>query len=225
MSKFRELIESIIKEMAYPSNFDLRYFSTIPTFKDRIQYCKDRLKLLGNGSSRIAFQVDDKKVLKIAKNSKGIAQNIKEEDWGRNQYGCFAEIYEADYDNHTWIEMELARKATAKDFVNHFGVNLMEFTNVLHYMFNQYSNRSNYWFSEEEKIKLDHFFNENIYNEQNEELYNLYHYMLDYQPDKASINDWTVKSNWGVVNRNGEEWLVIIDDGFNEEVSSKYYRR
>lgn len=223
--KFRELVESIIQEMAYPSNFDLRYFSTIPTFKARIQYCKDRLKLLGNGSSRIAFQVDDEKVLKIAKNQKGIAQNIKEEDWGRNNYGCFAIIYEADHDNHTWIEMELARKATTRDFIEHFGVNIYELQDILHYMFNQYSNRSNYWFSDEEKIKLDHFFNEHIYNEQNEELYNLYHYMLDYQPDKASINDWSVKQNWGVVNRNGNEFLVIIDDGFNEEVSSSYYRR
>lgn len=213
MTKFREIVESIIKEMAYPSNFDLRHFSTIPTFKDRVAYCKERLPLLGNGSSRITFKVDDKKVLKIAKNAKGIAQNEKEEDWGRNQYGCFAEIYEADTDKHLWIEMELARKATNQDFIKHFGVTINKLKDIIHYMYNQYSNRSNYWF------------NENIYNGQNEELYNLYHYMLDYQPDRASINDWGAKSNWGVVNRNGEEWLVIIDDGFDEEVSSKYYRR
>ena len=172
MTKFREIVESIIKEMAYPSNFDLRYFSTIPTFKDRIAYCKERLPLLGNGSSRITFKVDDKKVLKIAKNAKGIAQNEKEEDWGRNQYGCFAEIYEADTDNHTWIEMELARKATNQDFIKHFGITTSELKDILHYIYFQYSNRSNYWFNEEEKIKLDHFFNENIYNGQNEELYN-----------------------------------------------------
>ena len=49
--------------------------------------------------------------------------------------------------------------------------------------------------------------------------------MLDYQPDRVSISDWGAKSNWGVVNRNGEEWLVIIDDGFNEEVSNLYYRK
>lgn len=224
MSEFRKIVESIIQEMAYPSNFDLRYFSTIPTFKDRVAYCKERLKFLGGGSSRITFQVDDKKVLKIAKNSKGIAQNMKEEDWGRNQYGCFAEIYEADYNNHTWIEMELARKATNQDFIKHFGITINELKDILHYIYFQYNNRSNYWFNEEEKTKLDHFFNENIYNGQNEELYNLYHYMLDYQPDRASISDWGAKSNWGVVNRNGEEWLVIIDDGFDEEVSSKYYR-
>ena len=104
-------------------------------------------------------------------------------------------------------------------------VTVNELKDILHYIYFQYNNRSNYWFNEEEKIKLDHFFNENIYNGQNEELYNLYHYMLDYQPDRASISDWGAKSNWGVVNRNGEEWLVIIDDGFDEEVSSKYYRR
>lgn len=225
MTKFREIVESIIKEMAYPSNFDLRYFSTIPTFKDRVVYCKERLPLLGNGSSRITFKVDDKKVLKIAKNAKGIAQNEKEEDWGRNQYGCFAEIYEADTDKHLWIEMELARKATNQDFIKHFGVTINKLKDIIHYMYNQYSNRSNYYFDDEEKIKLDNFFNENIYNEKNEELYNLYHYMLDYQPDRASISDWSAKSNWGVVNRNGEEWLVIIDDGFDEEVSDLYYRK
>ena len=142
MTKFREIVESIIKEMAYPSNFDLRYFSTIPTFKDRIAYCKERLPLLGNGSSRITFKVDDKKVLKIAKNAKGIAQNEKEEDWGRNQYGCFAEIYEADTDNHTWIEMELARKATNQDFIKHFGITTSELKDILHYIYFQYSNRS-----------------------------------------------------------------------------------
>ena len=67
MSEFRQIVKSIIKEMAYPSNFDLRYFSTIPTFKERERYCRERLKFLGGGSSRIAFQVDNEKVLKIAK--------------------------------------------------------------------------------------------------------------------------------------------------------------
>ena len=224
MSEWKKIVESIMKEMAYPSSFDLQYFSTIPTFKDRIQYCKDRLKLIGNGSSRIVFQVDNNKVLKIAKNKKGINQNQREENWGRNQYGCFAEIYEADTDNHTWIEMELARKATNQDFIKHFGITINELKDIIHYMYFQYNNRSNYWFNEEEKIKLDRFFNENIYNEQNKELYNLYHYMLDYQPDRASISDWGAKSNWGVVNRNGEEWLVIIDDGFDDDIYNNYYK-
>lgn len=224
MSEWKKIVKSIMKEMTYPSSFDLQYFSTIPTFKDRIQYCKDRLKLLGNGSSRIVFQVDDKKVLKIAKNKRGINQNQREENWGRNQYGCFAEIYEADTDNHTWIEMELARKATNQDFIKHFGITINELKDIIHYMYFQYNNRSNYWFNEEEKIKLDHFFNENIYNGQNEELCNLYHYMLDYQPDRASISDWGAKSNWGVVNRNGKEWLVIIDDGFDDDIYNNYYK-
>ena len=42
--------------------------------------------------------------------------------------------------------------------------------------------------------------------------------------DRASIIDWGRKSNWGVVNRNGKEFLVIVDDGFNEEIGNKYYR-
>ena len=56
-------------------------------------------------------------------------------------------------------------------------------------------------------------------------LYELYTYVSDYQPDMATLNDWKAISNWGVVNRNGKEKLVIIDDGFNENVYNKFYKR
>ena len=196
MSEWKKIVESIMKEMAYPSSFDLQYFSTIPTFKDRIQYCKDRLKLLGNGSSRIVFQIDNNKVLKIAKNKKGLAQNYKEEDWGRNKYDCFAKIYKADIENNTWIEMELAYKITFNDFVRYFGFGPSFLKNILEY----------------------------IYNEKNKEMTSLYRYMLDYQPDMATIQDWSRSKNWGVVNRNGQNVLVIIDDGFDEDIYNNYYK-
>jgi len=222
MSIFRSIVENILQEMTYPSNFDLQYFSTIPTFKDRIKYCKDRLKLIGNGTSRIAFQVDDKKVLKIAKNSKGIAQNIKEEDWGRNQYGCFAKIYEADTNNHTWIEMELASKVTFKNFIEHFGLSAKSLLPVFEYVYNTYTdiNKNN---KLPEKEQIEEFLKNNIYNKKNKELYNLYQYILDYQPDKLTIKDWCRSDNWGKVNRNGKEYYVIIDDGFDEDIWNKYY--
>ena len=200
MSQFREIVESILQEnnivldevkmqeMAYPSNFDLRYFSTIPTFKEREKYCRERLKFLGGGSSRIAFQVDDKKVLKIAKNRAGIIQNENEEDWGRNKYSCFAKIYEADK-NHLWIEMELARKVYIKDFISCLGISRIMWCEILAY----------------------------IYNEKNKELYDLYRYMLDYQPDWDTVTEFWRVANLGVVNRNGKEFIVIIDDGLKSQ--------
>lgn len=78
-----KLIESYLEE-DYPTNFDLDEFSKLTSFNKRIQYCKERLKRISSGSSRIVYMVDDTKVLKIAKNQKGLAQIEVEADWVNN---------------------------------------------------------------------------------------------------------------------------------------------
>lgn len=74
MDLIDELLEiagcSPLMEMAYPVNFSLEGFASIPSFKGRIAYCEQRLERLGSGTSRIAYKVDDEKCLKIAKKSK-----------------------------------------------------------------------------------------------------------------------------------------------------------
>ena len=52
-SQFRQLVEKFIKEAHYPENFNIEEFSSIPTFKGRLQYCDKKLQRLGVGSSRI----------------------------------------------------------------------------------------------------------------------------------------------------------------------------
>ena len=52
-------LKYIIKEMAYPSNFNMEIFKSIKSFKDRINYCKERLSRIGAGSSRIVYAIDD----------------------------------------------------------------------------------------------------------------------------------------------------------------------
>ena len=211
---------NIINEMAYPSNFDLDYFAQIPTFRGRIQYCDERLQKLGSGSSRIAYKVDDQKVIKIAKNQKGLAQNEKEMDWGRNNYGVFGIIYEADTENHTWIEMELASKAKASDFKRILGVSWEETTALIDYIFSL-SSQCRYQMYFNERIKK--LYEKLIVEEASEFFLSLNMYIFDYQP--WSVNDWTVLNNWGIVIRNGKEDLVIIDDGWSEEIWNKYYKK
>lgn len=211
---------NIINEMAYPSNFDLDYFSQIPTFRGRIKYCDERLQKLGSGSARIAYKVDDQKVIKIAKNQKGLAQNEKEMDWGRNNYGVFGIIYEADTENHTWIEMELASKARASDFKRILGVSWEETTALIDYMFSLTSQcRYQMYFNE----RIKKLYEKLIVEEASEFFLSLNMYIFDYQP--WSVNDWTVLNNWGIVIRNGKEDLVIIDDGWSEEIWNKYYKK
>ena len=67
-----------LKEMAYPTSFNMEEFKSIRSFADRVKYCEQRLKKLGAGSSRRVYQIDNEKCLKLAKNGKGIGQNIEE---------------------------------------------------------------------------------------------------------------------------------------------------
>lgn len=56
--------------------FSFETLTSLSSYKKRIAYCKQMLgQPIGNGSSRIVFQISDERVLKVAKNQKGIAQN------------------------------------------------------------------------------------------------------------------------------------------------------
>ena len=68
----------IINEMAYPVSFNMDEFKMLKTFAARIKYCQARLQRISSGSSRIVYKIDNEKVLKLAKNRKGIAQNEAE---------------------------------------------------------------------------------------------------------------------------------------------------
>ena len=70
----------MMEEAVFPEGFDVEQFKELKTFRERLQYCKERLKKLGAGTGRIAYQIDDGTVLKLAKNAKGVAQNDVEND-------------------------------------------------------------------------------------------------------------------------------------------------
>ena len=108
---------TIIEEMAYPSGWNLDEFERIRSFAGKARYCEMYLQRIASGTGRIVYKVDDNKALKLAKNQKGIEQNrVEAGDAYRNRaYDIFAGIYEAA-DDYSWIEMQLARKATPADF-------------------------------------------------------------------------------------------------------------
>lgn len=224
-NQLNESNEENLEEMAYPMNFNLEQFSQLPSFAARVRYCNERLQKLGAGTARIAYKVDDEKVLKIAKNNKGIAQNTAECDWSRNEYECFAKIFEADTDNYTWVEMEIARRAKPTDFKKILGISFKELVDIIYAIYNQYAysgRKIGYiWFntSIENAEKL---LEEWVYSGKSEYLHDLYNYMLNYQP--LMVQDWSRLANWGVVTRNGQEIPVIIDVGVNADVELLYRR-
>ena len=211
-----------IEEMAYPVAFNMDTFKSINSFRGRMQYCREKLEgSMGRGSSRCVFKIDNEKVLKLAMNKKGVAQNEVECDWYLQSIGLFAKVYDYD-ENYRWVEMQLARKANLGDFKRFFGYDFKVVCAYVDYVHSLYS-RPNPWFPR------DTYYDDVIHEIENSEEYNsgdsvfymLYEYMANTQ--LQAIGDLKRLSSWGVVSENGQESLVIIDYGLNDDVAQEHY--
>lgn len=218
----RESVIELLDEMAYPASFSMEEFKRINTFKGRLEYCAARLPKLGKGSSRVVFKIDDEKCLKLAVNRKGLAQNEveAEPDYFLEQIGLVARTYDYD-ENFLWVEMQLARPATKNDFKRLTPYDFETMREFITYNCGRYSRRK--WFSispEYKKLFNRPDFYDTIYDTV---FYAMYDYLGNYQP--KIVGDLQKLSSWGVVKQGGQEELVLIDFGLNEDVYNKYYLR
>lgn len=213
-----------LKEMAYPTSFNMEEFKSIRSFADRVKYCEQRLKKLGAGTSRRVYQIDNEKCLKLAKNGKGVGQNIEEINLGNDMYagGCFAKVY--DYDpNGLFVEMELARKAKESDFERLVGIPFdcycdLIIRTAITYLPNNCQSRR--WVNN----AMEDTYNYVMDNIDNFEFISeVIDYMSNFQV--KAYGDLQRISSYGVVRRNGTEEMVIIDFGLTEDVYNKYYRK
>ena len=213
-----------IKEMAYPVSFNMEEFKSIRSFADRVKYCENRLKKLGAGTSRRVYQIDNEKCLKLAKNSKGIAQNIEEINLGNDMYAgsCFAKVY--DYDqNGLFVEMELARKAKESDFERLVGIPFDVYCDIIVRTAANYlpsNNQSRNWINKSMEDSYEYVM-DNI--DDFEFISQVIDYMGNYQV--KTYGDLQRLSSYGVVRRDGQEEMVIVDFGLTEDVFNNYYRR
>lgn len=204
--------ENDIEEMAYPSSFDMEKFKSIKSFKDRVIYCKTHLKRLAEGSSRMVFQIDNEKVLKLAKNKKGLAQNEAESDVGYNEgyFDCIGKVFDYD-ENYLFIEMELARKCSLSDFKRITDYDFNTFTLFI-------------------KNAEDHKYLKRLFSE--EFLDDIYDNNTILSQVDDLIRNWDLPRNelcfihqYGIVKRNGQEFVVVVDYGLTEEIFDKYYSK
>jgi len=70
----REVLQELLR------GFNLNYFKKLPTNTAKMNYAKGILPHMGEGSARTVYAASGDKVLKIAMNQKGIAQNKAEVD-------------------------------------------------------------------------------------------------------------------------------------------------
>jgi hypothetical protein len=118
----------VLDEMPLPVDWDQKQFQQQgTTFKSRLAYALERAKKIGTGSSRVATTIEYQgrpTVLKIAKNTKGLAQNSVEasmlDDGYASQMGILIPLidYDTQHRQPLWIHTELATKASESQLCN-----------------------------------------------------------------------------------------------------------
>jgi hypothetical protein len=200
----------------YPESFSMETLQNISTVKDRVNYAKTHLKKIGSGSSRIVYaSMDEKIALKVAKNSKGTAQNKNEYDISTH-YGngnpLLACVFDADKENFKWIEMEFAKKLNnEKQFEKLSGMSFENFNRMV-------LNIPDGWNSVPPKIYKE----VNPNGDSDEFIDNFMNICSDWD---MCIRDFNRLKQFGVVNRNGKFSLVIIDYGLTQTTFDNHYKR
>lgn len=212
--QYNSIIQRSIEE-DYPTNWNVEEFSKLKSFNQRIQYCEKNLVRISSGSSRIVYKIDDTKVLKLAKNKKGLAQNEAEIDYSQDYMmdDIVAEIFHSD-ENNLWLEMELARKVTSAMFQNIVGFTFEEYVDGVWYQEeNLRPRKSSYKRPKPEKI--DEMW-------ENEFVSRIFDVMGSYENFVAG--DLTKLSTYGVVKRDNQDTIVLIDFGLTQDVYDSYYK-
>ena len=213
--RLNEIIRRCVRETineAMSDSFSFDALKQIPSFRGRLQYCIKTLGFrCGTGSSRTCFQLDDNRILKLALNNKGIAQNELEGrmDIYLDSLGVRPTIFdETDSDNNWFIVCEYVLPARVADFKRLLGITWKEFYNFI---------RTCEIEKEGGRPPIDW---ETFYHmlEDNEKLSNIHDFISNYD---ISCGDLLRLTNYGLSRNNG---IVILDTGLDSEVWNQYYR-
>lgn len=215
--KLRELFETPL-----PQDWDAGAMSQDRTFKARLDYALERAKRIGAGSSRVAFLIEYQgrdTVLKIAKNRRGLAQNVAEARILNDPY--LPEIviplidFDLESDTPVWIHTEYAEPINNKTLAQKlFSPNKDGISEMIRYAM---------WLSGEPRSFHDNY--EQLLNNSNftEQQKIISRENADKLADLASsydinLHDLSSARNWGLYNNEP----VVIDLGFTNEVAKLY---
>jgi len=212
---YKDILKKRLNQLVgedYPASFNMEEFKKLNSFSSRARYCETHLKRISSGSSRIVYQIDDEKVLKLAKNNKGLAQNETEVGMSKDHYfnHLFAHVFDFHQDD-LWLEMELAKKVTPKLFRQIIGFDIKD---LFYYLTNQ-------WHRNNGRRALFNIAPETveILNE-SEFCQNMLDLVMHYD---APPGDFGRLSSYGLVTRNGQPDIVLIDYGLTGAVYDSYY--
>jgi hypothetical protein len=195
-------------------------------------------KAVGEGSSRIVYSVSPDRILKVAMNDKGLAQNKAEveiyDKGGRDPDSLVAQIFEYD-GQYRAIEMEKAITSTSnalleKAFENVSGIKniathpgYLDFSSAtLPFALNKYLTPDP---TNPNKLQLNAytiiFSKDEMSTEKAQHLVGQFKMLIN----KFHLVplDLAKEDSWGVVRRDGQLFPVLIDYGLSEQVFQKHY--
>lgn len=193
--------------------FRLDVLRSLPSYAAKMKYCKQMLgQPIGNGSSRMVFQIDDETVLKLAKNEKGIVQNKREYSLYRSNASPYLPkvMNGSDDEGYLWIVSEYVLPSKAKDFKEAMGI---PFKHVKDFMFSMVRNNHN---------MMRHILS--MYEDNDRAVKFLKGIEDLHSSYDAAIGDMTRLTNWGMVMRDGQPIMVLLDSGLSREIYERYYR-
>jgi hypothetical protein len=216
--KQEQLLHKFMLKEAMGDNFSFEELKSIGSFRGRYNYCLKTLgPTQGRGSSRVIFQLSDNKVLKLALNNKGIAQNEAECDWGVQSYDVVPEIYnESDTNKYYFLVSEFVLPAKESDFEHIFNFDFTTFCQCLVAFWKCYNPNGRCYISPMDNQSLETLLNDS------DDLNSFYSYMTDY---RVPIGDMIRIQNYGMTNRSGQPQIVLLDSGLNDDVWNNHYKK
>lgn len=201
-AKSIELSELFLR-LASKSNKDiLKKIESLETFKDRIDFAEKNLKHLSSGSARTIYDLGNGKVLKLASNEKGLAQN--ESEWKVKDKSKYINRTTSKGKDFIWITAPLAQKLTEREFQDLTNLSFKDFGECIKYMMRELSTKERKKPENFEDIK-DHDLIKDVVK------IGLKHKMLP--GDIARISSWK--------QRNGVP--VLVDLGLSSKIYKEYY--
>jgi len=188
-------------------NFSLQYFSSLPHAAG-FNYAQDNLEILGHGSSRAAFILTSKKVLKISKNQAGFVQNNKEKELYERfkNTDLLTKVFASD-PNGSWIIAQLVQPIeTAAQFKKLSGIGFAELKSYLNVDPDDY---------EDLEFELEMM---GIGKQGQEFLMKATRLAREADLIKG---DFAKPDSWG---KSADGNLVLLDYGLNNELYNKHYQ-
>ena len=194
---------------AMDDTFSFDELDKIKGFYEMKSYCEKHLgEPIGNGSSRLVFQIDDERVLKVAYNEHGIQQNKVEAKTAKRNNGLLPYIYRCGK-GFRYLLSEYVLEATAEDVRHCLGMEAQKFFSIIDDIGDANESRSGYM-----------AVSEHAENDPTGTIDRIYDYVRD---NDIPVDDMTFLGNWGLTRRNGKEVLVLLDSGWNRDTKNMYY--